>query len=524
MKSSFIPPLRSIRTVSLLCRNALLALAPLMFAPPASAFTIYNYCDVDIMIEVKGISYNKTIAPGASVNCGWDQNGCSTGGREAIMTLVVETKNTDDKDWLSQVDLQAGGYAIIDNDFGYYVRTYDYNNSIVDENLYGIKRSNRDVRFLVSADCQINEANGDTAAEAAANEASNVLAESTHAKMIEVWESDFRVRGMLYAGDLTQNAWTYPAESDELQRYLDSFSGTKRFLYDGLGNHDVQVQGGTIKSNPNTVRDEVAGRKRNTAKRRKAADPKPHYSWDWHDIHFIQANLCPMDDPIPGRPDIDPDKSLTFVRNTLEEKVGSSGRPVVLVSHYGFDDFSKGLTGEPEWWREEDRVNFWNTISPYNVIAIFTGHRHLSDSHGTNDWSIPWYRPAGASGGPASIRTFVSGASLNGIFLDVEINGANQVSVKRRHKDSGVLEEYCYSFELPVYVNQAHAAPGYGWSNDAWPTVWEASAAINKSARFPNCDENLIQVYITAGSYPEAVTFNSKALIRGSGGPVIIGQ
>jgi hypothetical protein len=296
-------------------------------------------------------------------------------------------------------------------------------------------------------------------------------------------------------------------------------------VFDGLGNHDVKQHSDEIKSNPPVLRDEVADRKRNTAKRRKAADPNPHYSWDWHDVHFIQANLCPMDDPFPAREDHDPAKSLTFVRNTLEEKVGSSGRPVVLIHHYGFDDLSLGLAQDPEWWREEDRVNYWNTISPYNVIAIFSGHTHLEKAHGTNEWWIPWSRPAGATGGPASINTFVAGAALNGIFLDVEINGANQVSVKRRHKDSSSpVAEVCYSFERPVYVNQAHAASGYGWPDDAWPTVWEASAAINKSARFTQCDENMIQVYISAGSYPGAVTFDSNVLIQGTGGAVIIGQ
>jgi len=220
------------------------------------------------------------------------------------------------------------------------------------------------------------------------------------------------------------------------------------------------------------------------------------------------------------------------VQNDLADLVGSSGRPVILIHHYGFDGFSTADgtdcdEGEDEWWSANDRLAYWNSIAPYNVVAIFTGHKHLSFSTTTNSsctWVVPWNRPTGTTAGPDSIPSFITGAAREGVFLDVEINGANQVRITRRGETGNALEELCYSFYLPAYVDNTQAAPGYGWSYDPWPTVGEAAAAINKSARFPGWPENQMPVYITGGSYPGGVIFNTKALIQAVGGPAIIGQ
>jgi cytolysin (calcineurin-like family phosphatase) len=43
---------------------------------------------------------------------------------------------------------------------------------------------------------------------------------------------------------------------------------------------------------------------------------------------------------------------------------------VVLIQHYGWDDFSK------LWWTIPDRDSLAAAIKPYNVIGIFHGHSH----------------------------------------------------------------------------------------------------------------------------------------------------
>ncbi len=45
-----------------------------------------------------------------------------------------------------------------------------------------------------------------------------------------------------------------------------------------------------------------------------------------------------------------PEYSIDFLKHDLEEKVGNSGRPVVVFQHYGFDAFSN------LWWSDRERV------------------------------------------------------------------------------------------------------------------------------------------------------------------------
>ena len=88
-----------------------------------------------------------------------------------------------------------------------------------------------------------------------------------------------------------------------------------------------------------------------------------HYSWDWGGVHFVQANLYPADRQHPkvrySLPWHDPQEGLTFVRDDLKASVGDSGRPVVVMSHCGFDT---------DWWHPEDWAAFAPQPSdPYEV-------------------------------------------------------------------------------------------------------------------------------------------------------------
>jgi len=505
-------------------------------APNAPGFSVINNTSFTIQANlVAGGTYSKTLNAGQQDICSSENSTCNTaGGQTAVVWLKIVTQNNDDRDFYCIVPMEAAGSAYVDDDFGIYVRTYDSQGQYYSDNVYGVKRSNRDIRFLVSADCQYIGSGGNTQFAGG-----NQTANEVNAFMVQELSNDFRVRGILYAGDLTQNAWTQ-GNQDEFSWYQQAISGVAHYFYDGLGNHDVKQTSDTIKSNPNVIIADVRDRKHNTAKARKAGSGRPHYSWDWHDVHFIQANLFPGDEPSADYPDLDPDQALAFVSNTLSQNVGSTGRPVVLIHHYGFDGFSINNGSDPcddvitadhtkedgDWWAESDRVAYWNAIKNYNVIAIFTGHLHLFavTNYNACHGEVDWVRPAGATRGPEFIRTFIAGAARNGAWLDVEINGSNQVHIQRRDQTGFVQDEVCYSFSQPVYVDNSQAAPGYGWWYDPWPTVGEVAGAINKSARYPDCDENEIPVYITSGSYNEGVTFDSKALIQAVGGNVTIGN
>lgn len=94
-----------------------------------------------------------------------------------------------------------------------------------------------------------------------------------------------------------------------------------------------------------------------------------HYSWDWDDVHFVQLNLYPADrqrDGVRYSPVWhDPQGALTFLRKDLAERVGASGRPVVLMSHCGFDT---------DWWTKEDWKEAYDAASGYHIILYLYGH------------------------------------------------------------------------------------------------------------------------------------------------------
>lgn len=94
-----------------------------------------------------------------------------------------------------------------------------------------------------------------------------------------------------------------------------------------------------------------------------------HTSWDWDDVHFVQLGIYPADvqnaaikyNPVWHNPQ----GALEFLKKDLAEKVGTSGRPVVLMSHCGFDT---------DWWHKEDWKAAYDAAKAYNVILYIYGH------------------------------------------------------------------------------------------------------------------------------------------------------
>ncbi|MCC3475853.1 MULTISPECIES: metallophosphoesterase [unclassified Microcoleus] len=388
----------------------LIAIGCLAFtSSPARAFNIYNYSSVSVQAKVPDGDFVQKIPPGENRACNWSNKGCNpSGGREAMLQVWIET----DRDFLCILPLQAGGYATIEevrnsganrNDlkckthyFGhsrYPDHTLTANTPYAAGGLYP-----RNIHFLATADPQYD--NG--------NKPKKEVADKVLQEMKSRLKSTNDIRGIIVAGDLTQNARTM----DEFKWYQQSIEGQARFVFDGLGNHDLESTG--ITSNPAGVIKDIKERKRGT---RLSGWLNEHYSWDWDDVHFVQLNLFPGNQPAPQFPKLNPNNSLSFLADDLRTKVGSSGRPVVLISHYGFDGFSTATSGEV-WWTEQQRKDFWEKIAPYNVVAIFSGHLHPTPG---GSWDYPFYRPSGTSNGPSKIPAFVAGATREGAFIDVQI-------------------------------------------------------------------------------------------------------
>ncbi len=60
-----------------------------------------------------------------------------------------------------------------------------------------------------------------------------------------------------------------------------------------------------------------------------------------------------------------PQGALFFLKEDLARHVGASGRPVVLLSHCGFDT---------DWWHTHDWRAVYEAVQPYSVVLYLFGH------------------------------------------------------------------------------------------------------------------------------------------------------
>lgn len=323
-----------------------------------------------------------------------------------------------------------------------------------------LSQTGRSVKFLATADPQYN-----TRPKAADK---NEAADRTLAVISDkLAGNDYR--GLIVAGDLTQRT-----RMDEWNLYLKAIEPFKKRVYEGTGNHDRQDD----KECPNDdcrfpwlIRNEVWGRERTTPTNRSENPAEPHYSWDWDDVHFVQLNMFPGSEARKG--ENDPRHSLDFLKKDLALHVGVSGRPVVLIHHVGFDYFSRSIKetcdyntdsdGKNPIWNQSDRKAYWDVIADYRVVAILTGHLHGS---GCLSWWRPvWTRPAGKTNGPDSIPTFVTGAALNGYFMEFEITDT-ELKFQRFTYDQSVD-----SGTIDLIENPDAAQPWttrYGYNSGGW--------------------------------------------------------
>jgi hypothetical protein len=481
-------------------------------ASDACAWSVTNLSSRVVRARVLEGSWDVTLLPGASDGCSWWNIACNPSvTQNGVVSLKIETLAGDSLDFEVVVSMEADGSGVVRQETrpvvwsappNLYVSGYRANGTLMQVQPTGVGASSRQVRFLISADCQFCDLS-DCHEPAMPTWNANAFTLNQH--MIARMLQDPTLRGICYAGDLTQFASSQEWDG----QYMLSVSGYTRFFYDGLGNHDLDT-GRT------RVRDAVTDRKRTTVKTVKG---NPHYSWDWHDVHFVQLNLMPSDTAAPQFPDLDPMNALSFLIIDLATHVGTSQRPVVLIHHYGFDSFSYGPGTENQyWWTLPQRINYWNAIANYNVVGIFTGHLHSSASDASESGRfIRWDRPPGAVGGPESIPTFVSGTARDSAYLEVELNNADQLSVSL-HDDTQVKATRCYAFGTPIWVDRVNAAPGYGWKDDPYPTVTEA---INASSNRLSCISNVVNVVIKPGNYHEAVRITQPTRLAPDGGGTV---
>ena len=235
----------------------------------------------------------------------------------------------------------------------------------------------REITFLMTGDSEYNSPTDATRCEFVIAEM-NVMQGKAHPHAGLGTISN--VLGVLLAGDVTLNATTGNSFSTpefvqfETQYGLNGGDGDLNYpVYEGYGNHDYWT------NDPSGVQNWPLYGDKPVLEAIKSRHGSVLYSWDWGMFHMVNLGLY------PGNTD-QASHSLDFLKNDLANNVGTSGKPVILYHHYGFDDF--GL----QWWADSERQAYFDVVKDYNVIGILCGHRHWSTYdtwNGINVYTAP---------------------------------------------------------------------------------------------------------------------------------------
>ena len=191
--------------------------------------------------------------------------------------------------------------------------------------------------------------------------------------------------GLIHAGDIIDTGDKQGGVTGEMQRtewaaFSDDYGLTgkdarlKCPVYEICGNHDApQGKGLAVEkiTERNKTRPSVVNVSNNGL----------HYSWDWQHAHFVNLGLIVGTDKSVKRnrryAALD---SLDFLVADLKEKVGSSGRPVVITHHVDIARYTgtcdANLPAGSKEWDPCDVHSFHAALQGYNVAGIFYGHTH----------------------------------------------------------------------------------------------------------------------------------------------------
>ena len=189
---------------------------------------------------------------------------------------------------------------------------------------------------------------------------------------------------------------------------LDGTDGVLKFrAYETWGNHDGPPAG---KNKNSRFSFQAELKKRNALRKEKGwltglSASGLHYSWDFDDVHFVMLGIYPADSQNPkvrySPVWHDPQGALTFLKQDLARHVGAGGRPVVLMSHAGFDS---------DWWNAEDWKAVYEAAKAYNVVLYLYGHTGT----GLKDW---------APEGEAKKWTCINDGNTTAGFFVIQIAG-----------------------------------------------------------------------------------------------------
>jgi len=268
-------------------------------------------------------------------------------------------------------------------------------------------------------------------------------------------------------------------------------------VYEGYGNHDVDNQTG------DAVLNGIASRNASRATPVNTSANKYHYSWDWDDVHFINLNVY-----AGGAGDAR--DSLSFLQADLSTRVFNNNTPIVIMQHYGFDEFSTS-----GWWSQAERDAFQNAIAGYNVVAIFSGHQHYSQK-------ILW------NGIPNYVTPRLTGDNGTDGFYAVRMLD-NEMLVAQRRLDGTWGNVWTLAFSVPgpvgIWTNTLGGSwpVADNWSNNIVASGSGASADFS-SLRLPGAAAVSLDGARTVGNlvFGDAGNAHGWSLDAGGGGPLTL--
>ncbi len=201
-------------------------------------------------------------------------------------------------------------------------------------------------------------------------------------------------RGVIHAGDCidTGDKANVKMQETEWAAFADAYGLTgkdgklKVPVYEVHGNHDSpRGDGLAVKKiiERNKTRPGVTNASKNGV----------HYSWDWGGVHFINLGIVVGQvADVTRKRRYGPLGSLEFLVSDLKEKVGTSGKPVVITQHVDMLRYAQPLPVEDKKaegmeWDPADVKGYYDALKGYNVAAILYGHTHARNVYrwdGTN--------------------------------------------------------------------------------------------------------------------------------------------
>lgn len=193
-------------------------------------------------------------------------------------------------------------------------------------------------------------------------------------------------KGVVHAGDCIDTGDKNGGETGKMQAtewsaFAESFglSGKDGRLavpvYEVHGNHDSpRGDGLAVKK--------IAERNKTRPGLANVSPNGVHYSWDWGGVHFACLGIVVGEvKAVARRRRYAPLDSLDFLVGDLKEKVGASGRPVVLIHHVDMIRYAAPAAddkaAEGREWDPADVKGYHEALAGYNVAAVFYGHTHV---------------------------------------------------------------------------------------------------------------------------------------------------